>query len=126
MAMDNDTLVYNSGALEELSQTINNHLNSFNDAVDEMFKVIDINMNQPDHWSGEIYDQLKDKCDAFRSTKIETMANNLKAYVDHFHKTSEESEETTTNVKGIVTRDAEVNSSYLNKPNAGKIGSYLK
>ena len=126
MAMDNDTLVYNSNAIEELSQTLNGHLTSFNEAVDEMFKIIDTTMNQPDHWSGEIYDQLKDKCDTFRSTHIETMANNLKAYVDHFHRTSEESEETTTSVKGIVTRDAEANSSLLNKPNVGKIGSYLK
>jgi len=45
------------------------------------------------------------------------MASNLKAYVDHFHKTSEESEETTTNVRGIVTRDAEANAKAVNQTN---------
>ena len=34
------------------------------------------------------------------------MANNLKAYVNHFDKTSTEAAETTTSVEGIVTRDA--------------------
>jgi len=117
MAMDQDTLVYNSGALEDLSQTISGHLNSFNEAVEEMFKVIDTNMNQPDHWSGAVYEDLKTKCDNFRASRIETMASNLKAYVDHFHKTSEESEETTTNVRGIVTRDAEANAKAVNQTN---------
>ena len=107
--MDNETLVYNSGELEDLSNRTNTHLQNFQAAIEEMFKIINTDMNQPNHWSGEVYDQLKDKCNNFRSTNIDTMESNLKAYVDHFHKTSEESEETTNSVKGIVTRDAEAN-----------------
>ena len=104
--MTNDTLVYNVDAISELSNTLNGRLNEFNDAIDAMFRIIDTQMNQPDHWSGVTYDDLKDKCDNFRATRIETMAANLKAYVDHFNKTSELSEETTTNVQGVVKQDA--------------------
>ena len=104
--MNNETLVYNPAALEDLSNTLNSRLREFEDAIGAMFQTIDTEMNQPDHWSGSTYDQLKDKCDNFRSTKIEVMANNLKAYVNHFDKTSTEAAETTTSVEGIVTRDA--------------------
>ena len=104
--MTNDTLVYNVDAISELSNTLNGRLNEFNDAIDAMFRIIDTQMNQPDHWSGVTYDDLKDKCDNFRSTRIETMAANLKAYVDHFNKTSELSEETTSAVQGVVKQDA--------------------
>lgn len=109
MAIEPDTLIYNSGKLEELSQTIGTRLKEFIEHIDAMFNIIDVEMNQPDHWSGTVYEDLKTKCDNFRATRIETMASNLKAYVNHFHRTSEESEETTTAVKGIVTRDAEQN-----------------
>ena len=115
MAMDQDTLVYNTNALEDLSQVVNGHLNQFCDHIDAMFKVIDTDMNQPDHWSGAVYEDLKTKCDNFRASQIEKMISNLKAFVDHFHRTSEESEETTTNVRGIVTRDAELNAKAINK-----------
>ncbi len=104
--MNNDTLVYNSESIQELSNVLGKRLEEFNSAIEAMFNIIDTKMNQPDHWSGETYDDLKDKCDSFRSSRIETMAANLKAYVDHFNKTSELSEETTTSVKGVVTQDA--------------------
>ncbi len=104
--MDNSTLVYNSDAIAELSKTLNQRLTEFNDAIEAMFKVIDVDMNQPDHWSGVTYDDLKQKCDDFRSKKIEEMSASLKAYVNHFNKTSELSEETTTNVQGVVKQDA--------------------
>lgn len=112
--MDAETLVYNSSTIEELANTTAKHLQEFSEEVEGMFDVIDNKMNQPDHWSGSIYEDLKGKCDNFRKTKIETMEANLKAYVDHFHRTSEESEETTTNVRGIVTRDAEQNANAVN------------
>ena len=112
--MDGETLVYNSSTIEELANTTAKHLQEFSEEVEGMFDVIDNKMNQPDHWSGSIYEDLKGKCDNFRKTKIETMEANLKAYVDHFHRTSEESEETTTNVRGIVTRDAEQNANAVN------------
>jgi len=101
-----DTLIYNTEAIQDLSNLLGQRLNEFNDAIAAMFNIIDGKMNQPDHWSGETYDDLKDKCDNFRSTRIETMANNLKAYVDHFSMTSQLSEETTANVRSVVTQDA--------------------
>ena len=112
--MDGETLVYNSSTIEELANTTAKHLQEFSEEVEGMFDVIDNKMNQPDHWSGSTYEDLKGKCDNFRITKIEAMEANLKAYVDHFHRTSEESEETTTNVRGIVTRDAEQNANAVN------------
>jgi len=107
--MNSDTLVYNSDAIADLGNTLANRLKEFNDAIDGMFQVIDVEMNQPDHWSGTVYEDLKGKCDNFRSTRIETMANNLNAYVKHFNRTSQESAETTSSVRGIVTRDVETN-----------------
>ena len=64
--MNNETLVYNPAALEDLSNTLNSRLREFEDAIGAMFQTIDTEMNQPDHWSGSTYDQLKDKCDNFR------------------------------------------------------------
>lgn len=113
--MNNDTLVYNSDSIQDLSNTLNGRLNDFNDAIEAMFNIIDNKMNQPDHWSGVTYDDLKDKCDNFRSVRIETMAANLKAYVDHFNKTSELSEETTSSVQGVVKQDALDNAGLLKK-----------
>ena len=112
--MNNDTLVYNSDAIAELGNTLNGRLNQFNEAIEAMFKIIDTDMNQPDHWSGTTYEDLKAKCDNFRSTRIEAMANNLKAYVNHFNKTSDLSAETTSSVRGIVTSDLETNASSVN------------
>ena len=59
--MNNDTLIYNVEAIEQLADTTERHLNEFNEAVDRMFHVIDVQMNQPDHWSGEVYEDFKSK-----------------------------------------------------------------
>lgn len=104
--MNNDTLIYNVEAIEQLADTTERHLNEFNEAVDRMFHVIDVQMNQPDHWSGEVYEDFKSKCDNFRAVKIESMATNLRAYVSHFRKTSTEAGSTTTKNITYVQRDA--------------------
>lgn len=104
--MNNDTLIYNAEAISTLADTTESHLREFNDAVDRMFHIIDIQMNQSDHWSGQTYEDFKSKCDNFRASRIETMASNLNAYVSHFRKTSTEATSTTSKVQGIVQRDA--------------------
>ena len=54
-----------------------NKLQNVIQEVDGMFNVIDNKMNQPDHWSGSVYEDLKGKCDNFRKTKIETMYRSI-------------------------------------------------
>jgi len=109
MAMDGDTLVYNVGAIKELSDTLLRDINDFETAIDAMFKIIDTDMNQPDHWSGQTYEDLKGKCDNFRKTSIDNMISNLKAYATHFDTTSTLAEETTSQVRNTVTDDVMTN-----------------
>ncbi len=104
-----ETLVYNVGKIQELKNTLANRLNEFNDAVDAMFKIIDTQMGQGDHWTGTTYNDLKDKCDNFRTTRIESMVSSLQTYIDHFQKTSTEAEETTASVIKTVTDDVAEN-----------------
>ncbi len=122
--MSNDTLVYNVGKIEELGNVLKGLLNEFDEAVEAMFKLIDETMNQADHWTGEVYDSFKEKCDSFRKTRIDAMYNNLKAYVDHFFKTAGKAAETTSMNKETVMRDME-NIVNKGKDILGSIGSNI-
>ena len=103
--MDLGTLVYNSGKIKDLGEALGQELTKFVENVDEMFHIINVEMNQMDVWTGSVYVDFRDKCNEFRKTRIEAMINNLKAYVTHFDKTYQLSEETTTQAKGIVSAD---------------------
>lgn len=100
--MNDDTLIYTQNKIEKLAGDIQGHLNEFENAINDMFYVIDMQMNQPGHWSGKVYDEFKTKCDHFRSAEIETMAKSLKAYVSHFTKTASEAGTTTTKNIGYI------------------------
>ena len=92
-----ETLIYNPEKIDKLGNVIQQQKRNFDDAIDAMFKVIDSDMNNIDHWTGSAYDEFKTKCDNFRSSSIETMSNRLNNYSKHFASTSEKAEETTNN-----------------------------
>ncbi len=109
MAVDAGTLVVSVQGLENLGQVVGTHVKNFADATDEMFKIIDVTMDDPNHWSGAPYDTFKEKCDHFRTNQIEKLQANLQAFSDHFNFTSSEGSSSIATMVGHVQENTNNN-----------------
>lgn len=75
--LDQTTLVYDPAKLRALADFIYDKISKIEEKEEAIFQIIK-KMGEPDHWSGESYDQMANNCQDFREKNMAQEINRFK------------------------------------------------
>ncbi len=100
MAEESNAMFYNVNNLKALAEELENLATNFSSTIDTMYEDI-YGMETNNYWTGATYDQFKNMCDTFKTTKIKTIITKLHNWSKGFASIAEDADTNTTTNKAL-------------------------